>query len=137
MHNSIWYAQHLYYHITGEAYFQHFGVAYTSVLNDYFFMFTMRADDQDTYLEIEWNQRERFGYYFSEKKIQATPKPTMIIIDSLAVNGFTYYDVIKVDYTAVKDMKDPRTPLVTYFAAKYGLIKFQVTDEISLERVAE
>jgi hypothetical protein len=137
MHNSIWYEQHLYYYIAGEAYFQHFGVAYSSVLNDYMFMVTMRADDQDTYMELEWNQRERFGYYFKENRIQATPKPTMSIIASLEVNGFTYFDVIKVDYTAVKDQKDPRTPLITYFASRYGLIKLVVNESVTMERLVE
>lgn len=137
MHNSIWYAQHLYYYINGDAYFQHFGVAYTSVLNDYFFMFTMRADDQDTFMEIEWNQRERFGYYFKQKKIQATPKPTMQFIDSIEINGVDYTDVLIIDYSAVATLKDPKTPLTTYFAAGYGLVKVKINETITLERVAD
>ena len=135
LHNRTWYEQHLYYYISGEAYFQHFGAAYSSTLNDYFFMVTMRADEEDTYMEIEWNQRERFGYYFLQNKIEATPKPSMEFLDSLVVQEFTYYDVIKIDYSPVASQKDPLTPMVTYFAAKYGLIRFDVNDSIWLERV--
>ncbi|HOP04995.1 MAG TPA: hypothetical protein PLE67_11010 [Tenuifilaceae bacterium] len=137
MHSRTWYEQHLYYYISGEAYFQHFGVAYSSSLNDFFFMVTMRADDEDTFMEIEWNQRERFGYYFLQNKIEATPKPNMEFIDSLAIQGVTYYGVIKIDYSSVVTQKDPLTPLVTYFAAKYGLIRFDVNENIWLERVSQ
>lgn len=137
MHNRTWYEQHLYYYISGEAFFQHFGVAYSSTLNDFFFMVTMRADNEDTFMEIEWNQRERFGYYFLQKKVEATPKPNMEFIDSLTIKGITYYDVIRIDYSSVSDQKDPLTPMVTYFAAKYGLVRFDINESIWLERVSK
>ncbi len=58
MDEWIWYRTHHYFSewgSDGDAYGEAFGVAYLSSVNDYAFMFVLRAQVGYTEMEIEWN----------------------------------------------------------------------------------
>jgi hypothetical protein len=133
-----WYATHHYFSewgTDGEAFGEAYGVAYHSVLNDFFFMFSLRADVEYTQLEIEWNQKDRFVYAFETGKFSSEVNPLLLFYDSLTVNGVVYKDIIEVDYSKKMNEIDFNTPVKTYISGKQGLVKFQRKDSIIFERI--
>jgi len=138
MDKNIWFKTHHYFNEWGsdcEAFGETFGVAYNSSLNDYFFMFVLRADVQDTDLEVEWNQRDRFDYNFGDKKVTYGVIPKILFYDSLVVRGKTYNDIIEIDYSNKINQIDDNTPVITYISGDKGLVKFIRKDNVIMERI--
>lgn len=134
---NIWYRTHHYFSewgSDGEAWGETFGVAYNSTLNGFFFMFVLRADVENTDLEIEWNQRDRLVYNFETKTVEYGVMAKINFYDTLWVKGIKYYDIIEVDYTDNINEIDYDTPVKTYISGNKGLIKFERKDNIILER---
>lgn len=134
---NIWYKTHHYFSewgIDGKAWGETFGVAYNSAVNDFFFMFVLRADVENTDLEIEWNQKDRLVYNFSTKDIETGVEANIKFYDTLTVRGIKYQDIIEVDYTDKINEIDNDTPVKTYISGNKGLIKLVRKDKIVLER---
>jgi hypothetical protein len=137
MDQYIWYATHHYFiewGTDGDARGETYGVAYTSVVSRFMFMMVLRADVENSELEIEWNQKDRFLYNFSTKQIEDGIKPEIKFYDTMTVSGVVYFNIIEVNYTDKKDEIDKDTPLITYISGKNGLIKLVRKDGIVLER---
>jgi hypothetical protein len=135
---NIWYITHHYYSewgTDGEAWGETFGVAYNSTVNGFFFMFVLRADVENTDLEIEWNQRDRLVYNFGTKAIESGVNANIKFYDTLTVRGIKYQDIIEIDYTEKINEIDNDTPVKTYISGNKGLIKFERKDKIILERI--
>uniref|UniRef100_UPI0032169DAA hypothetical protein n=1 Tax=uncultured Draconibacterium sp. TaxID=1573823 RepID=UPI0032169DAA len=133
---SIWYTTHHYFSnygngITDET----FGIAYFSSLNDYSFMFVLRADIEDTDLEVEWNQKDRLVYNFGTQEVESEIMGEVSFYDTLTVKGVKYENIIEIDYSKVKNKIDTDTPVKTYISGDKGLIKFIRKDNITMERV--
>jgi hypothetical protein len=138
MDRNIWYTTHHYFMewgVDGKAFGETFGVAYISVLNDFFFMYVLRADIKDTDLEIEWNQRDRFVYNFGTKKVTDGIAPKIKFYDNLIVKGVSYNRIIEVDYTGKENLIDLHTPVKTFISGEVGLIKFIRKDNVVFERI--
>ena len=137
MDQNIWYSTHHYFSewgTDGKACGETFGVAYYSVLNDYSFMFVLRAQVEYTDMEIEWNQRDRLVYNFKTKKVTTGIEPGILFYDSLSVRDITYGNIIEIDYSyKIRDI-DINTPVKTYISGEKGLIKFIRRDNIIFER---
>lgn len=135
---NIWYTTHHYFSewgTDGEAWGETFGVAYNSSVNGFFFMFVLRADVENTDLEIEWNQRDRLVYNFSTRTVESGVDANIIFYDTLTVRGIKYKDIIEVDYSAKINEIDNDTPVKTYISGNEGLIRFERKDKITLERI--
>lgn len=138
MDKNIWYTTHHYFSewgTDGDAFGETFGVAYNSILNNYFFMFVLRADVENTDLEIEWNQRDRFVYNLEKKIFTDGVVPEISFYDSLVVRDITYKNIIEIDYSKVKNKIDINTPVKTYISGEKGLIKLVRIDNNILERI--
>lgn len=138
MDKHIWYTTHHYFSewgVDGTAFGETFGVAYFSVLNDFFFMYVLRADVESTDLEIEWNQRDRFVYNFGTKKVTYGVAPLISFYDSLVIRNIIYRRIIEVDYTSKLSKIDYNTPVKTYISGDKGLVKFIRKDNVVFERV--
>jgi hypothetical protein len=138
MDRNIWYTIHHYFTewgTDGKASGETFGVAYYSALNDYFFMFVLRAQVEYTDMEIEWNQRDKLVYNFRTKKVTTGVEPDIFFYDSLSVRNISYGDIIEIDYSDNINAIDMNTPVKTYISGEKGLIKFIRKDNIIFERV--
>lgn len=137
MDTQIWYVTHNYFSEWGEkAYYETFGIAYGSVVNNYFFMFVMRAQETSTELEVEWNQKDLMNYDFGTRMMEFEPGGMKIsFYDTLQVRGVTYHDIIEIDYSASRNEIDKNTPVKTWIAGKEGLIKFERKDGVVSERL--
>lgn len=137
MDKYIWFATHHYFSewgTNGDARGETYGVAYNSVVNRFMFMMVLRAHVENTELEIEWNQKDRFSYNFSTMQIEYGIKPEIKFYDTMTVRGVVYFNIIEVNYADKKDEIDDDTPLITYISGKNGLIKLVRKDGIILER---
>lgn len=135
---NVWYASHHYFSewgSDGEAWGETYGVAYNSSVNRFFFMFVLRADVENTDIELEWNQKDRLVYNFSTKNVESDVKATVHFYDTLSVRGIKYYNIIEIDYTETINEIDKDTPVKTYISGNKGLIKIQRKDNINLERI--
>jgi hypothetical protein len=135
---NIWYTTHHYFSewgTNGEARGETFGVAYNSTVNGFFFMFVLRADVENTDLEIEWNQRDGLVYNFDTKTVESGVKANIKFYDTLTVRGIKYKDIMEVDYTARINEIDNDTPVKTYISGNKGLIRFERKDKVLLERI--
>lgn len=138
--NNIWYNTHHYFDewgINDKAYGETFGVAYHSIINNYFFMYVLRADVEFTNLEIEWNQKDIMVYNFSSKKVTSDIKPKILFYDSLIVRDISYKNIIEIDYSNNLSEIDLYTPIKSYISGDKGLIKFIRRDNIVFERIEE
>ena len=132
--------------ISGTAVAEKFGITYESVLNQYYFRYSLTSVIE-TKLEISWclddynfssnswEDNNRFEYNFNTKKVSSKLKPKVKFFDSLVVNNITYQDVIEIDYSSLKDKINENTPSKIYFAGKAGLIKFVPLEGIEVERI--
>lgn len=135
---SVWYTTHNYFSewgTDGKAWGETYGVAYYSSLNDFFFMFVLRADEDHTDLEVEWNQTDRMVYNLAKGKIESGTDADVKFYDSLAVRDIMYYDIIEIDYSDNINNIDDDTPVITYISGDKGLIKFTRKDDVCLERI--
>jgi hypothetical protein len=98
-------------------------------------MFVLRADVENTDLEIEWNQRDRMVYNFSTKRVESGVDANIKFYDTLTVRGIKYQNIIEVDYTEKINEIDNDTPVKTYISGNKGLIRFERKDKIVLERI--
>lgn len=136
--NSVWYSTHNYFHewgTDGEAWGETYGVAYSSTVNGFFFMFVLRADVENTDLEIEWNQKDRLVYNFGTKMVESGIIAKIRFHDSLTVRNISYRNVIEVDYSDNINAIDIHTPVKTFISGNKGLIKMERKDNIILERI--
>mgnify|MGYP001096596509 CR=1 FL=1 len=132
-----WYTTHHYFNewgIDGDAWGETFGVAYNSTVNGFFFMFVLRADVENTDLEIEWNQKDRLVYNFGTRSVESGVEANIKFHDTLTVREIIYQDVLEVDYTEKINEIDNDTPVITYISGNKGLIRFERKDNIILER---
>ncbi len=135
---NIWYTTHHYFSewgSDGDAWGEAYGVAYNSSVNGFFFMFALRADVDNTDLEIEWNQRDRLVYNFKTQTIESEVVAKINFYDTLTVRGIKYQNIIEVDYTDKINEIDDDTPVRTYISGDKGLIKIERKDGILLERI--
>lgn len=138
MDQHLWYTTHHYFSewgIDGKARGETFGVAYTSTLNRFFFMYVLRASVGYTNLEIEWNQKDLLVYNMLTNKVENGVEAEVSFIDSLFVRGIKYDDVIVVDYSKKIAEIDSNTPVKTYISGQKGLIRIERKDDVVLERV--
>ena len=98
-------------------------------------MFVLRANVENTDLEIEWNQKDRLVYNFSTKDIETGVEANIKFYDTLTVRGIKYQDIIELDYTDKINEIDNDTPVKTYISGNKGLIKLVRKDKIVLERI--
>ncbi|MBN1951639.1 MAG: hypothetical protein JW801_10575 [Bacteroidales bacterium] len=134
----IWYTTHHYFDewgTNGDAFGESFGIAYISTVNDYFFMYVLRAHVEYTEMTIEWNQKDMLTYNFSSEEIGNMPGAKISFNDSMRVRGTTYDHIIELDYSAIVDEIDESTPVKTYISGSRGLVKFVRQDGIVFERV--
>lgn len=130
---------------SGTALAEIFGVTYKSVMNQYYFKYSLTSKI-DTKLEIDWclddynfssrrwEDNNRFEYNFNTKKVSSKLKPKIKFLDSMVVKNITYQNVIEIDYSSLKDKINENTPIKIYFAGKAGLIKFVPLEGIEVER---
>jgi hypothetical protein len=134
----IWYPTHHQFEQFNGIFLETFGIAYHSVLNDYFFFYLLRGEIDYTALRVEWNQKDVLIYNFDEHKITSTGIiPTIQFYDSLLIGGLKYNDIIEIDYTGNMDYIDANTPVKTYISGEKGLIKFIRKDGIIYERIPD
>lgn len=136
--DKTWYSPHSYFYKAGKGlYFESFGVAYKSVLNNYFFMFTLRASDNTTDIEVDWNYKDRIRLDYKENKLyyDFCCGADLKFYDSLQVRNFIYRDIIELDYSKSINSIEEKTPVRTWISGKYGLIKFETKNGIINERV--
>jgi len=134
----IWYTLHHYFSewgTEGDAFGETFGVAYMSSVNDYSFMFVLRANVGYTELDVEWNQRDRLTYNFKSGKVTYGVVPGIMFYDTMSVKGITYSNIIEIDYSGRVTEIDDNTPVKTYISGEKGLIKFIRKDNIVFERI--
>lgn len=98
-------------------------------------MFVLRANVENTDLEIEWNQKDRLVYNFGTKDIENGVEANIKFYDTLTVRGIKYQDIIEVDYTDKINEINDDTPVKTYISGNKGLIKLVRKDKIVLERI--
>lgn len=135
---NIWYKTHHYFSewgTDGDAWGEAYGVAYNSTVNGFFFMFVLRADVENTDLEIEWNQKDKLVYNFKTKTVEYGVKAKISFFDTLTVKGIKYHNIIEVDYTDKINEIDNDTPVKTYISGNKGLIKIIRKDNIIFERI--
>jgi hypothetical protein len=138
MDNRNWYATHHYFMewgVDGNAFGEVFGVAYHSVVNNYFFSFALRADTDHTDMEIEWNQADLLTFDVNNEMLTYGPPAHIEFLDSLVIADTVYRDIIKIDFTGATGEIDQKTPLVTYLSGHTGLIKFERADGIVSKRL--
>jgi len=136
--DNYWYTPHHYFTEWGnggDAYGETYGIAYRSVLNDYFFMLVLRAGVGYTDLEVEWNQNAQMVYNFSTGKVTTGLIPEILFYDSLVVMDVVYNNIIEIDYTGKINDIDENTPVKTYISGDKGLIKFIRKDGVITERI--
>lgn len=136
-----WYSTHLYMSQWGEPNrcgdgfaTEDFGIAYSSTMNDYFLMITLRSDTDGTELELEWNQIDRVTYNIDKNEITSDQKPSIEFISSIVIDDFKYDDVILFDFQEITNEININTPQKIYIAANYGLIKYELQNGIISER---
>ncbi len=98
-------------------------------------MFVLRADVENTDLEIEWNQRDRLVYNFGTKIVEFGVDANIKFYDTLTVRGIKYEDIIEVDYSDKINEINNDTPVKTFISGNKGLIRFERKDKIILERI--
>jgi hypothetical protein len=136
--NYTWYPRHYFFDQFGGLYCETFGIAYHSVLNDFFFLYLLKAEMDFTGLRVEWNQKDAVIYNFDENKIISTEiVPDVRFYDSLLVKDVIYSNIIEIDYTDNIGLIDENTPVKTYISGDKGLVKFIRKDGIIAERVPE
>ena len=135
-------------YISGIAYAETFSISYKSVLNDYHFRYRIAGSyGNETTLEVKWcedsnnlskndfDDNNRFEYNFRTKKVTSKVKPKIRFYDSLVVANKTYFDIIELDYSSIKNKINSNTPIKVFFAGKTGIIKFMPVEGVELERV--
>jgi hypothetical protein len=135
-------------YISGVAYSENFSIAYKSMLNQYYFRYRITGNyGNETMLEVKWcedsynfnkneyNDNNRFEYNFRTKKVTSKVKPKIRFYDSLIVSNKTYFDIIEIDYSSIKNKINNNTPIKIFFAGKAGIIKFMPVEGVVLERV--
>jgi hypothetical protein len=134
--------------ISGIAYAETFSISYKSVLNNYHFRYRMTGNyGNETTLEVKWcedseylykdeyKDNNRLEYNFSTKKVTSKVKPKIRFYDSLIVSNKTYFDIIEIDYSSIKNKINNNTPIKIIFAGKAGIIKYMPVEGVELERV--
>jgi hypothetical protein len=134
--------------VKGTAFAETYTIAYKSILSQYYFRFRIRGSLlNQTTLEVKWcedrynfykndyEDNNQFEYNFCSKKVTSKIKPKVSFYDSLTISNTTYFDVIEIDYSNIKDKINENTPIRTFFASKVGLIKFIPKDGIIVERI--
>ncbi len=112
--------KHHYYYQGAGWYGEIFDVTYRSVLNDYFFMFSLRALFGDTELWFEMNQQDIIIYNFNKRKVTSDITPAIHFYDSLLVKGIKYDYIIEIDYSDQMDDLYENTPVKTYISGDKG-----------------
>ncbi len=136
---SVWYTTHHYFDewgVDGKASGETYAIAYNSSLNNFFFTFVLRAGIDYSELEMEWNRKDMVLYNFKTKTVVQEPKPKIGFFDTLTVKGIEYKNIIELDYSNVNGTDD-NTPLKTFISGEKGLIKIELKNNITLERIAE
>lgn len=138
--SSFWYSTHNYLSDLGDkAWYESYGIAYESSLNNYYFMLVMRGDIEHSDLEIEWNQKDRICYEFGGSgslSINGSPGLMLSRYDTLKVNDVLYYDILEIQLSASALSKiDINTPVRTWISGSTGLIMFERKDGIISKRI--
>lgn len=137
--SNSWYSTHRYMSDWGEeAWYETYGIAYESALNNNFFMFVLRGDIDHTDLEIEWNQKDRINLEIGgEGNLSINDKPGIMILqyDTLTVNGVLYTDILEVNLNSSFSNIDKNTPVRTWISGNTGLIMFERKDGVISKRV--
>ncbi len=139
-----WYSTHLYMNQwsepdrCGEGFkTEDFGIAYSSTINDIFFMIVIRAQPEGTEFEIEWNQLDRIKYNFKTKEITSEQIADIQFVETIEINNKVYENVILFNLENILSDIDNQTPSKIYIAETYGLIKYETQNGIILERVVK
>lgn len=138
--NGNFYNTHRYFSewgTKGEAFGETFGVAYNSVVNNFYFSFVLRADVDYTTVDMEWNFNDILTFIFETKEVTYGTKPTISFYDSLQVRDKTYYNILEIDYTDNVHKIDEHTPVKTFIAGNVGLVKFVLREDIVFERIPD
>jgi hypothetical protein len=93
------------------------------------------CEDSEYLYKDEYKDNNRLEYNFSTKKVTSKVKPKIRFYDSLIVSNKTYFDIIEIDYSSIKNKINNNTPIKIFFAGKAGIIKFMPVEGIELERV--
>jgi hypothetical protein len=137
--SNIWYSTHRYLSEWGdEAWYESYGIAYESALNNYFFMIVLRGDIDHTDLEIEWNQKDRINFEFGgdgNLSINGNPGIMILQYDTLTVNNVIYTDILEVNLNPSYSDIDKNTPVRTWISGNTGLIMFERKDGVISKRV--
>lgn len=137
--SNIWYGTHRYMSDWGdEAWYETYGIAYESALNNYFFMIVLRGDIDHTDLEIEWNQKDRINFEFGgggNLSINENPGIMILQYDTLTVNNVLYTDILEVNLNPSYSDIDKNTPVRTWISGNTGLIMFERKDGVISKRV--
>ncbi|PCH73160.1 MAG: hypothetical protein COB98_10985 [Flavobacteriaceae bacterium] len=136
LNEGAWYKIH--HSVSGYGngiYDESFGVAYSATLNNYFFMFVLRGNEEGSDLEVEWNQKDILRYNFGSKKNISGIPAKVSFYDTLRVQGVLYHKIIEIDYSKHRDKIDYNTPVKTYISGEKGLIKFEKRNNVIVERV--
>ncbi len=136
--SNIWYSTHNYMSGWGdEAWYESYGTAYESALNNYFFMIVLRGDIDYSNMEIEWNQTDRINYRFGEQYLDLNGSAGLIILtyDTLTVNEILYHDIMEINLMGSADEIGANTPVKTWISGSTGLIMFERKDGIISKRV--
>lgn len=114
--------QHHYFNDYGNGIIEEsFNVQYNSTLNYYIFDFLLRAIDDSTFLNIEWNQKDRFDYNLRTGEIEYGIAPKLSFHDSLTVRGVEYKDIIEIDYYSRIEDTDIDTPIKNLYVRRKRL----------------
>jgi hypothetical protein len=137
--SNFWYSTHRYLSDWGdEAWYETYGIAYESALNNYFFMIVLRGDIDHTDLEIEWNQKDRINFEFGgggNLSINENPGIMISQYDTLTVNNVLYTDILEVNLNPSYSDIDKNTPVRTWISGNTGLIMFERKDGVISKRV--
>jgi hypothetical protein len=138
--SNIWYSTHNYLSGWGdEAWYESYGIAYESSLNNNFFMLVLRGDIDHSDLEVEWNQKDRINFEFGGSghlSINDNPGLMLSRYDTLSVNGVLYSDILEINILpAAAGGIDKNTPVRTWVSGSIGLIMFERKDGIISKRI--
>lgn len=136
--SSIWYSTHNYMSDWGDkAWYESYGVAYESALNNYFFMIVLRADMDRSKMEVEWNQMDRFNYSFGviDLDYNGGPGIKVSLYDTLTVNGVLYHNIMEFDLRMSASKIGRNTPIKTWISGSIGLIMFERKNGVVSKRV--
>ena len=137
--SNIWYGTHRYLSEWGDdAWYESYGIAYESALNNYFFMLVLRGDIDHSDLEVEWNQKDLVNFEFGGRRnlsINGSPGIMISQYDTLTVNGIVYTDILEINLNPSHSNIDKNTPVRTWISGNTGLIMFERKDGVVAKRV--